>query len=216
MNQVEQYFFEGDTGMKKQGILLIISGPSGSGKGTIVERLCEKNDFALSISATTRKPRENEQNGVHYFFYSREEFEQMRERQELLEWAEFCGNYYGTPRKYVTEQLKAGNNVILEIEVQGALQVKKIYPDGVLVFMVPPNLEELGKRLTNRGTEDKETINLRLRRALEEMELVDEYDYLVINETVEQATEDILTIVEAEKMKCSRNKNIKKIFKGEM
>ena len=140
----------------------------------------------------------------------------MKERKELLEWAEFCGNYYGTPRKYVTEQLLQGKNVILEIEVQGALQVKKIYPEGVLVFMVPPNLEELGRRLTNRGTEDKETINMRLRRALEEMELVDEYDYLVINDTVEQATEDILTIVDAEGMKCSRNKDIKKIFKGEM
>ena len=202
--------------MKKQGILLIISGPSGSGKGTIVGQLCEKNDFALSISATTRKPRENEENGVHYFFHTREEFEQMRDRKELLEWAEFCGNYYGTPRKYVTEQLMQGKNVILEIEVQGALQVKKIYPEGVLVFMVPPNLEELGRRLTNRGTEDKETINMRLRRALEEMELVDEYDYLVINDTIVQATEDILTIVDAEGMKCSRNKDIKKIFKGEM
>ena len=140
----------------------------------------------------------------------------MRDRKELLEWAEFCGNYYGTPRNYVTEQLMQGKNVILEIEVQGALQVKKIYPEGVLVFMVPPNLEELGRRLTNRGTEDKDTINMRLRRALEEMELVDEYDYLVINDTIEQATEDILTIVDAECMKCSRNKDIKKIFKGEM
>ena len=208
--------FEGDVSMKKQGILLIISGPSGSGKGTIVGQLCEKNDFALSISATTRKPREKEEHGVHYFFHTREEFEQMRDRKELLEWAEFCGNYYGTPRNYVTEQLMQGKNVILEIEVQGALQVKKIYPEGVLVFMVPPNLEELGRRLTNRGTEDKETINMRLRRALEEMELVDEYDYLVINDTIEQATEDILTIVDAEGMKCSRNKDIKKIFKGEM
>ena len=195
---------------------MIISGPSGSGKGTIVGQLCEKNDFALSISATTRKPREKEEHGEHYFFHTREEFEQMRDRKELLEWAEFCGNYYGTPRKYVTEQLMQGKNVILEIEVQGALQVKKIYPEGVLVFMVPPNLEELGRRLTNRGTEDKETINMRLRRALEEMELVDEYDYLVINDTIEQATEDILTIVDAEGMKCSRNKDIKKIFKGEM
>ncbi len=202
--------------MKKQGILLIISGPSGSGKGTIVEQLCEKENFSLSISATTRKPREYEENGVHYFFHTREEFEKMRERMELLEWAEFCGNYYGTPRKYVVEQLMAGRNVILEIEVQGALQVKQIYPDGVLIFMVPPNLEELGRRLTNRGTEDKETINRRMCRALEEMELVNEYDYLVINDTVEQATQDILTIVEAEKMKCSRNKDIKKIFKGEM
>lgn len=195
---------------------MIISGPSGSGKGTIVERLCKEENFSLSISATTRKPREYEKDGVHYFFHTREAFEQMKERGELLEWAEFCGNYYGTPRKYVTEQLLAGNNVILEIEVQGALQVKQIYPEGVLVFLVPPNLEELGNRLTKRGTEDKETINQRLRRALEEMELVEEYDYLVINDTIEQATEDILTIVAAEKMKCSRNKEMKKIFKGEI
>ena len=110
----------------------------------------------------------------------------------------------------------AGKNVILEIEVQGALQVKKIYPEGALVFLVPPNLEELGNRLTNRGTEDKETINRRICRALEEIELVDEYDYVVVNDTVEQATEDILAIVRAEQMKCSRNKNIKKVFKGEM
>lgn len=195
---------------------MIISGPSGSGKGTIVERLCAQDDYSLSISATTRKPREYEENGVHYFFHTREEFEQMQERGDLLEWAEFCGNYYGTPKKYVVEQLQAGHNVILEIEVQGALQVKKIYPDGVLVFLVPPNLEELGNRLTKRGTEDKETINRRLRRALEEMELVENYDYVVINDTIEQATADIRTIVQAEKMKCSRNQNIRKIFKGEM
>ncbi len=202
--------------MKKQGVLLIISGPSGAGKGTVVEQLYREDDFSLSISATTRKPREYEKDGVHYFFHTKEEFERMRDRSELLEWAEFCGNYYGTPRKYVTEQLMAGRNVILEIEVQGALQVKEIYPDGVLIFLVPPNLEELGNRLTKRGTEDKETINRRLRRALEEMELVERYDYLVINDTVAQAAGDIFTIVAAEKMKCSRNKDIQRIFKGEM
>ena len=202
--------------MKKQGILLIISGPSGSGKGTIVEQLCKDRDFSLSISATTRAPREYEKDGVHYFFHTREEFEQMKERMELLECAEFCGNYYGTPKKYVVEKLAEGQNVILEIEVQGALQVKEIYPEGVLVFLVPPNLEELGNRLTKRGTEDKETINRRIHRALEEIELADRYDYVVVNDTVEQAKEDILSIVRAEQMKCSRNKNIKKIFKGEM
>jgi guanylate kinase len=202
--------------MKKQGILLIISGPSGSGKGTVVEQLCKKENFSLSISATTREPREYEKDGIHYFFHSKEEFLLMQEHKELLEWAEFCGNYYGTPRKYVVEQLLQGKNVILEIEVQGALQVKKIYPDGVLVFLMPPNLEELGKRLTNRGTEDKDTINRRIHRALEEMELVEEYDYVVINDTVEEATQDLFTIVQAERMKCNRNPNIKKIFKGEI
>lgn len=202
--------------MKEQGILLIISGPSGSGKGTIVEQLCKDAHFSLSISATTRQPREYEKDGVHYFFQTQEEFLAMRDNMELLEWAEFCGNYYGTPRKYVVEQLMEGHNVILEIEVQGALQVKKIYPDGVLVFLIPPNLEELGKRLTNRGTEDKDEINRRIHRALEELELVQEYDYVVINDTVAQAVEDIQSIVRAERMKCSRNQNIKKIFKGEM
>ena len=148
--------------------------------------------------------------------YNREEFERMIANQELLEWAEFCGNCYGTPRAYVTEQLQKGQNVILEIEVQGALQVKKLYPEGVLIFLVPPNLEELGRRLTNRGTEDKETINRRIHRALEEMEFVQDYDYVVINDTVPQATQDILDIVHAESMRCSRNKEIKKVFKGEI
>lgn len=202
--------------MKKQGILLIISGPSGSGKGTVVEQLCKKENFSLSISATTREPREYEKDGVHYFFHTKEEFLRMQEHKELLECAEFCGHYYGTPRKYVLEQMAQGKNVILEIEVQGALKVKKIYPDGVLVFLMPPNLEELGRRLINRGTEDKDTINLRIHRALEEMELVGEYDYVVINDTIEEATEDLLAIVQAERMKSSRNPNIKKIFKGEM
>ena len=200
-----------------KGVLLVVSGPSGAGKGTICQMLRDQlPDLGYSISVTTRAPRTGEVDGESYFFKTIPDVKQMIEKGELLEYAEVYGNYYGTPRKYVTEQLMAGNNVILEIEVQGALQVKKIYPEGVLIFMVPPNLEELGNRLTKRGTEDKETINKRLRRALEEMELVEEYDYLVINDTVEQATEDMLTIVAAEKMKCSRNKNIKKIFKGEM
>ena len=204
--------------MAGSGLLIVISGFSGSGKGTIMKELIARypEEYALSISATTRGPREGEEDGREYFFKTKEEFLSMIEKGELLEYAQYVENYYGTPKAYVQEQLDAKKNVILEIEVQGALQVKKIYPEGVLIFMVPPNLEELGNRLTKRGTEDKETINKRLRRALEEMELVEEYDYLVINDTIEQATEDMLTIVAAEKMKCSRNKNIKKIFKGEM
>jgi len=202
--------------MKRQGVLIIISGPSGSGKGTVVEELCKSKEFSLSISATTREPREYEKDGVHYYFHTREAFEDMREKMELLEWAEFCGNYYGTPRKYVVDRLMEGKNVILEIEVQGALQVKNIYPDGILVFLMPPNLEELGSRLTKRGTEDKEEINRRICRALEELELVEEYDYVVINDKVAQTRDDVLAIVHAEKMRSSRNKNIKKIFKGEM
>lgn len=202
--------------MNKEGILVIISGPSGSGKGTVVSELIKTDHFSLSVSATTRKPRPYEKNGEHYYFYSQEEFEYMRDHGQLLEWAEFCDNYYGTPRIYVEKQLKQGENVILEIEVQGALQVKKIYPESILVFLIPPNLEELGRRLTNRGTEDKETINKRIHRALEEMEYVSQYDYIVINDTVEKAKNDIETIVSAESMKCNRNKKIKETFKGEI
>lgn len=195
---------------------MILSGPSGSGKGTIVTELLKSEDFALSVSATTRLPREYERDGEHYFFYSKEEFEMMRDKGQLLEWAEFCDNYYGTPRIYVEKQLMQGKNVLLEIEVQGALQVKKLHSDSVLIFLVPPNLEELGNRLIKRGTEDKETINKRIHRALEEMEYISQYDYIVINDTVERATEAIRTIVKAENMKCFRNQKIKEVFKGEI
>lgn len=202
--------------MNKEGILIIISGPSGSGKGTVVEELVKKDKFALSVSATTRKPRPYEENGKHYFFHTREEFKEMERKGQLLEWAEFCDNYYGTPRIYVEKQLAQGRNVILEIEVQGALKVKKVYPECVLVFLMPPNLEELGNRLTHRGTEDEETINKRIHRALQEMEYVSKYDYVVINDAVEKAKNSIETIVEAESMRCIRNKKIKEFFKGEI
>ena len=200
-----------------KGKTFIISGPSGVGKSTVLKELFkDRDDLYFSVSATTRTPRPGEVDGVHYHFTDVDQFRKMISEDAFLEYAEYVGNFYGTPKRFVDEAMEQGKDVILDIEVQGALQVKKIYPEGVLIFMVPPNLEELGNRLTKRGTEDKETINKRLRRALEEMELVEEYDYLVINDTVEQATEDMLTIVAAEKMKCSRNKNIKKIFKGEM
>lgn len=202
--------------MNKEGILIIISGPSGSGKGTVVEELIKKDKFALSISATTRKPRPYEENGKHYFFHTREEFKEMERKGQLLEWAEFCDNYYGTPRIYVEKELAQGKNVILEIEVQGALKVKKVYPECVLVFLMPPNLEELGNRLTHRATEDEETINKRIHRALQEMEYVSKYDYVVINDTIEKAKNSIETIVEAESMRCIRNKKIKEFFKGEI
>ena len=198
--------------MKKEGMLVIISGPSGSGKGTVVKELVQKEDFALSISATTRTPRTGEIDGTHYYFYDKETFENMKKQNELLEWAEFCGNYYGTPRKYVEQQMLEGKNVILEIEVQGALQIKKLYSDCILVFLVPPDVKELKKRLIQRGTEDKQTIDRRMNRAIEEMEFVPQYDYIVITDTVAKAAEAICAIVKAESMKSSRNINIKEKF----
>lgn len=198
-----------------KGVLLIISGPSGSGKGTIVERLVSELGYSVSISATTRSPRPNEVDGVHYFFNTVESFEKMIAAGELLEHARFCDNYYGTPKKYVEDQIKAGNNIILEIEVQGALQVKEKYNDAVLIFTMPPTLEELRRRLVNRGTEDMETIDKRIKRAEEELEYLPRYDYLVINDTVEQAVKDVDCIVKAERMKCSRNPELKNKFKGD-
>lgn len=199
----------------EKGVLLIISGPSGSGKGTIVERLVDDLGYRVSISATTRNPRPSEENGVHYFFKTKEEFEKMIEAGELLEHACFCDNYYGTPKEYVERQLVEGNNIILEIEVQGALQVKKKYNDAVLIFTMPPTIAELRRRLVNRGTEDMETIDKRIKRAEEELEYLPQYDYIVINDTVEQAVRDVDCIVRAEKMRCGRNPELKNKFKGD-
>ena len=202
--------------MKKEGILLIVSGPSGSGKGTVVSKLVESGEFCLSISATTRKPRDYEEEGVHYFFHTKEEFEAMAEKGELLEWASFSDNYHATPKPYVEHCLKEGKNVILEIEVQGAFQVKELMPESVLIFLMAPNVTELRKRLTGRGTEDSSVIEKRISRAMEEMELVSKYDYVIINDTVEKSVEDIKTIVSAESMRTSRNSDINKMFKGEI
>ncbi len=195
-----------------KGILLIISGPSGAGKGTVVSKLKEKSGYSLSISATTRKPRQNEIDGVHYFFKSKEEFEKMIEGKKLLEYADFCGNYYGTPTDYVNEQIKNNKTVILEIEIQGALQVKSIYPEAVLIFLTPPSMDELEKRLVGRATETPEKIELRLKRAVEEIDNIDKYDYIVINDSVERAVVDIEHIVKAEKMKANRNLSLKEIL----
>jgi guanylate kinase len=204
-----------------KGMLIIISGPSGSGKGTVVKRICPRNgigenqqcsqDFAVSISVTTRKKREGEVDGRDYFFCTEEEFYNKLRNNELLESATFVGNYYGTPRSYVKEQIEKGKTVVLEIEVNGALQVKDKFPDSVLVFLIPPSIKELKSRLVNRNTEDMETIEDRLRRAEEELKLVDKYDYLIVNENVDDAVNDIKLIVKAEKMKPSRRK-LKEVF----
>jgi guanylate kinase len=189
----------------KKGIIVIISGPSGSGKGTIVRELLKEDGYALSISMTTRLPRIGEEEGIHYFFKSKSEFEKMIQNGALIEWAEFCENYYGTPKSYVEEKQREGKDVILEIEVQGALKVKAQNPEAVLIFIVPPSLSELKNRLIGRGTEKNVIIEKRLNRALEELDIIKEYDYLLVNDSINDAVGKIHTIVKAEHMKAIRN-----------
>jgi len=201
--------------MYSKGMLVIISGPSGSGKGTVVKGLRPEDGYALSISMTTRKKRDGEVDGKDYFFCTVEEFEEIRDRGELLEHAQFCGNFYGTPRSYVQEQIEKGKAVVLEIDVNGALQVQEKFPDAVLIFLMPPTKEILSARLIGRNTEDKETIEYRLRRANEEIQLIDRYDYLVINDEIADAVGRINTIVKAEFLKPRRNSTAIQHFKGE-
>ena len=198
--------------MQSKGMLVIISGPSGSGKGTVVKRLDVTKNYALSISVTTRPPRDDEVDGRDYFFCTVEEFTEKRDAGELLEHALFCGNYYGTPRTYVEEQINKGKAVVLEIDVNGALQVRDKFPEAVLIFLLPPTMQDLEKRLINRNTEDRETIEDRLRRCSEEIKLIDKYNYLVINDKVEDAVLGINTIISAETLKPFRNVEITKLF----
>ena len=193
--------------LEKKGILIVVSGFSGAGKGTLMKELLKKypDDYALSISATSRKPREGEQEGVEYFFKTREEFEKMIEGEELVEYAQYVGNYYGTPKAYVEEQLEAGKDVILEIEIQGALKIKEKFPQTVLMFVTPPSAEELKNRLVKRGTEDMETIERRLSRAVEEAEGIEAYDYLVVNDILEICVEEMHQIISNEHTRISRN-----------
>lgn len=177
--------------MGKQGILTVVSGFSGAGKGTLMKALLEKYEYGLSISATTRAPREGEQNGREYFFLTKEQFEDMISKNELIEYAQYVGNYYGTPKKYVQQQLDAGKNVILEIEIQGALNVKKMFPDALLIFVTPPSAAELKSRLVGRGTEDMETINKRMKRAAEESQFMNSYDYIAVNDKLDECVEEL-------------------------
>lgn len=192
--------------MKKQGILTVISGFSGAGKGTVVRRLLETHpeDYCLSVSATTRSPRENEEDGVHYFFISTEKFEEMIEHNELLEYARYVQNYYGTPKHFVTDHLSQGINVVLEIEMQGALQVKKRFPECLLIFITPPTAKELEDRLRGRGSETEEVICQRLLRAKEEAVYMNSYDYIVINKTgeVDACVEQIHQMIEVQQQKA--------------
>lgn len=210
---------------KNKGILTVVSGFSGAGKGTIMKELLKRHPdtYALSISATTRNPRPGETDGVEYFFRTREEFEQMIAEDALIEYAQYVGNYYGTPKAYVEEQLLAGKNVILEIEIQGALKVKEKFPDTLLLFVTPPSAEELKNRLVGRGTETMDVVMSRLNRANEEAEGIEQYDYLVINDVLEDAVEEVHQIIQNEHYRVSRNETslemmrneLKKISKGE-
>lgn len=191
----------------KKGLIIVISGFSGAGKGTIVKHLLNnyKDDYNLSISATTRAPRQGEKDGREYFFKTKEEFEDMITNGELLEYANFNGNYYGTPKEYVRQMAEEGKNVILEIEVQGALQIKKIFPDALLLFVSPPSGKALKERLVGRGTENAEAVADRLAISSRESFLMPQYDYIIINDVVEKAVKRVHHIIKAENYRVSRN-----------
>jgi guanylate kinase len=215
--------------MSHQGTLLVVSGFSGAGKGTVVGAIMDTyDDYALSISATTRKPRTGEVDGVSYFFKTTEEFKSMIEGGELLEYANYVGNYYGTPRRYVEDKLKEGCNVILEIESVGAFNVKKMFPEAVLTFIIPPSADELESRLRGRGTEEESVIAARLAKASKEAEGVEHYDYIVVNENVSDCVAEINSIAHRvpdvlDRCQVSRNidkvnnikKELEKFSKGE-
>ena len=193
--------------MTKRGLLIVLSGPSGVGKGTVRAAIFSKGEqkFVYSISATTRKPRTGETDGVDYFFKTREEFEQMIQNKQLLEYAEYVGNYYGTPLEYVENTLAKGKDVFLEIDVQGAIQVRELMPDGVFIFLTPPDLNELESRIINRGTDSDEVIAKRMKTAREELELMKYYDYSVVNDTVDNAVQKIEAIIQTEHLRIIRN-----------
>lgn len=192
-----------------EGFLLVVSGPSGSGKGTVCKKLLKRNkDLVFSVSATTRKPRVGEIEGRNYFFLDKEKFDKMIDNKEFLEYAKVHNNYYGTPKNFVLDQVEKGQVVILEIDVQGALQIKKIYPEGVFIFLLPPSMDELKNRIVKRGTESEKDIDIRFKNAFEELKLVDKYDYFVVNDEINNAIKNIESIITAEKLKVKRYNNI--------
>lgn len=196
---------------------MVVSGFSGAGKGTLMKKLLEDYDnYAFSVSMTTRSPREQEINGVHYFFVLKEEFEQKIAEEGFVEYASYCDNYYGTPKSYVEEQLNAGKDVILEIEIQGALKVKEKFPEALLLFVMPPSAEVLKERLMSRGTESLEVIQKRLERAFDEAKGIDEYEYVVINRDVDECVREIHSIVSSAKNKPKRNKEFIENLKEEL
>ena len=203
--------------MRNEGILIVVSGFSGVGKGTLMKRLVEEYDgYSLSISATTREPRPGEEDGREYFFLSREQFEKRIADHALIEHAEYCGNYYGTPKDYVERELAAGRDVILEIEIQGALKIKEQYPDALLLFVSTPDAAELRRRLSGRGTETAEVIRKRLGRAAKEAEGIEAYDYIVINDDLETCVRELHGIIAAAHHAPGRNEAFIKKMRREL
>ena len=204
--------------MRKRGILIVVSGFSGAGKGTLMKELLSKYEetYALSISATTRSPREGEQVGREYFFKTKDEFEKMIAKDELIEYARYVENYYGTPKAYVEKMLDSGKDVILEIEIQGALKVKKKFPDTLLLFVTPPSIAELKKRLVGRGTETMEMIESRMKRAAQEAEGMELYDYLIVNDDLKACVEEMHAIIQGEHLRSSRNSEFIQEIKEEL
>lgn len=191
-----------------KGILYVVSAPSGCGKGTILETVLRNNkNIFYSVSATTRSPREGEIDGVNYFFHTKEAFQKLLDENGMLEHAQFCDNFYGTPRKQVEEKLEKGFDVILEIETKGAMQIRKSYPDAVLIFILPPSLKELRRRLEKRRTESEDVINKRLAEAENEIKCADKYDYIMINDELEKSILDFEAIIRATKLISTRNVN---------
>ena len=203
--------------MKARGILLVISGFAGTGKGTLVSALLEKYDnYALSVSATTRSPRPGEVDGVHYFFKTKEEFQEMIRAEELIEYAQYVENFYGTPRAYVEQKLAEGKDVILEIEMQGSLKIKEKIPDTLLLFVVPPDADTLQNRLTGRGTETSDVIKKRLHRAVEETDYILKYDYLVVNDNIDECVEETHAIIQSEHFRVGRNEEFVRALQEDM
>ena len=193
--------------MRRKGIIIVVSGFSGAGKGTLMKKLTEVYDtYALSVSMTTRAPRPGEQEGRDYFYVSREEFERRIGQDGFVEHAEYCGNYYGTPRDYVESQLEAGRDVILEIEIQGALEIKKKFPTALLLFVMPPSAAELKRRLTGRGTETEEVIERRLRRAVEEAQGIEQYEYIIVNDDLDTCVKEMHSLIQGAHDTPLRNK----------
>lgn len=195
--------------MSQLGMLIIVSAPSGTGKNAVIKELMkvDKNIF-YSVSVTTRTPRNKEKNGVNYFFESRDEFEKMIINKQLIEWDEYVNNYYGTPKKFIEEMTNEGKDVILEITVEGAINVKEMWPEAVMIYLLPPSMSELRKRITCRNTECEDSINQRMISAEKELDYVNDYEYVVINDDLSYAVNQVEEIIRAERLKTIRNKNI--------